>query len=286
MDSIILSPHLDDAVFACGGMIAGAAAAGQQVRVLTFYTGQPEPSQVKRRLAKFCRYDERKAEDERATAALGARCEWRDLVERAFRPPAVSGLAAVFHTPATTAGFVNLESLTAEIDGLLRAQPGARLLAPLGVGNHFDHVEVSLAAMRVLLQRDAADRFAFYEDSYALGTRARRLHPVTRQRPWKSDQAPERASLRARLMFALLGRAIAGPSTLDYLGARAEALVWRCEPQPLADEDLKLAAVNMYASQVEMLGGPNRWGAVLRRYHRFWGGAEPLWYATQTPTRM
>jgi LmbE family N-acetylglucosaminyl deacetylase len=283
VDLLVLSPHLDDAVFACGGMLARAAAEGKRAAVVTFYTGEPTLARVPARLRPFCRYEVRKAEDARAAAALGVECAWVDLVERAFRPPAVGGMRALFTTPTSTAELTSLRDAEGAIESRLDRHPQAQLLAPLGVGNHVDHVELALAALNVMLRRRAFDRFAFYEDSYALGLVARRRHPVTRNRLWSARGAPERSGLRAWLMFGLLALAMRGPSPFDY-APEAHALRWRCEPVALRDEHeaQKLAAVAMYTSQVAPLGGAAGWGAVLRRYHRVFGGAEPRWHATPT----
>ena len=40
---IFLSPHLDDAVLSCGGMIYQLAQAGQAVQVITIFAGDPPP---------------------------------------------------------------------------------------------------------------------------------------------------------------------------------------------------------------------------------------------------
>jgi hypothetical protein len=42
-ERIVFSPHLDDAVLSCGGLIHGAAARGEQVRVITVFAGERVP---------------------------------------------------------------------------------------------------------------------------------------------------------------------------------------------------------------------------------------------------
>ena len=77
---VAVSPHLDDAAFSAGALLAGLAAAGADVCVVTVFTASvPEP----RGFALACQTDKgiapevdymalRRAEDDAAVAALGA----------------------------------------------------------------------------------------------------------------------------------------------------------------------------------------------------------------------
>ncbi|MHA1303522.1 MAG: PIG-L deacetylase family protein [Candidatus Heimdallarchaeaceae archaeon] len=46
MDHIFLSPHLDDAVASCGGLIAKLVEQGNKVIVATFFTKSPDLSKI------------------------------------------------------------------------------------------------------------------------------------------------------------------------------------------------------------------------------------------------
>src|SRR5262245_21323676 len=117
---LVLSPHFDDAVLSCGGLIAAACAVGRLVLVVTVFTGQPTPETVPARLQGFSRYDVRRGEDDQALAILGAAAERLDFVERAFRPPPLRGLGVLFRAPP-----VDYAPLTAAVRDLLDRHPGA-----------------------------------------------------------------------------------------------------------------------------------------------------------------
>jgi LmbE family N-acetylglucosaminyl deacetylase len=284
---VVLSPHLDDAVLSVGALIARAAASGRTVEVWTAFTDGPPPEVVPPRLRRFADYPTRLAEDDAALALLGAGHRRLGLSERLWRSPApggslVGGLRAAFRTPRGRNGFQELDTL-AELVTHLLADPDTEVLAPLGVGNHVDHVEVLLAVLLASARTKALSRLGFYEDFYALADAARRRHPVTRQRSptrWPSLlrspgwAAPvEGAVLRAAPLIA------AGPPIERYLPELTD-LVWQCEPQPVApaEEERKLEAVAQYRSQIPALGGIRRLGPLLRRSHRVRGG-ELIWRA-------
>ena len=90
---LAVSPHLDDAAFSAGALLAGLAARGARVRVVTVFTaGAPNP----RDFALACQTDKglspnvdymalRRAEDETAMAALGAQAVHLGLAEAPHR---------------------------------------------------------------------------------------------------------------------------------------------------------------------------------------------------------
>lgn len=275
--TVVLSPHLDDAVLSVGALIARRVSAGEPVEVWTAFTAGPAPQALPRWMRRFGDYPARLAEDERALDVLGARRRRLGLPERVWREPRARTVAAAFRTPARLESFTQLHPLV-DAAGQLLDRPGARLLAPLGVGHHADHVEVALAVLLAAWRRDAFARVAFYEDYYALGESVRRHHPVTRLRPFPVREAPGWAAPSqgvVLLLTALLGR---GPGLDRYL-PEFTGLGWSCEPEPVTGyERAKLAAVAEYRSQLPALGGVRRVGALLGRAHRLRGG-ELIWYA-------
>jgi hypothetical protein len=156
------------------------------------------------------------------------------------------------------------------------------VLAPLAVGNHIDHVELFVAAVRVMLDQVACQSFGFYENAYAMGTLCRRRHFVTHRRVWTCRQAPERAHLTVVAMLITTAAVRPGPPVQSCLPPAAGGLEWRCETVALGEhETRKLAAVFEYDSQVRAMGGSRALAEAVRRYHRFWGGAESLWRACE-----
>jgi LmbE family N-acetylglucosaminyl deacetylase len=186
-DSIYLSPHLDDAVLSAGGQIHQETAAGNRVLVVTVFAGDPPPDAplgpLARDLHRLWRLGDdavraRRDEDRAALARLGAGCLHWDLPECIYRRDPAGGaplyprIQALFRPPRAE------DRVAVEIARRLATLPPAlRLVAPLGVGHHVDHI----------LTRDAAlghpGEVSFYEDFpyvrlwFALG-RARRALPA------------------------------------------------------------------------------------------------------------
>jgi LmbE family N-acetylglucosaminyl deacetylase len=171
---IYLSPHLDDAVFSCGGAIATQVRAGERVLVVTVFAATPlDPD-----LTPFTRELKarwggasdpvavRRQEDLSALRVLGAQglhlpyadCVYRfdPATSEAFYPDETSIFADVH--PAEATWHLNLlGALRAAVPGLDQA----RLYAPLTAGHHVDHLLVH--SMGLALERQGA-QVAFYED--------------------------------------------------------------------------------------------------------------------------
>jgi len=276
-DVVFLSPHLDDAVLSTGALIARHAAEGQRVEVWTFFTSGPSPAELPPSRRVFGDYATRLIEDERATGRLGAGQRWLGFIERIWREPRLTNTLHVFRTPESPDELVNVPAMREVIGGLL-ARPGVTIYAPLAVGNHHDHVEVALAAAHELVERRAFDRLFFYEDPYATGTGCRSRHFLTRRRMWSLLDAPAWASPRVGALLRLVALSERGPGIDAYLPEVAE-LEWTCTPQPLGEyEEVKLAAIAEYGSQVSEFGGPARLTPFVRRAHELLGG-EPVWRA-------
>lgn len=152
---VVLSPHLDDAVLSCGGWMT--ALAGVRVEVWTLFAGAPwwggysplaqwlhQVSGARgRALARI-----RRREDRNACRVLGVgwrHFHWRDAVYRRRRDGSFS-----YETGRQLRWVGEDEELVDGIAGVLarRMGDGDRLVVPLGVGRHVDH----------LIGREAAER--------------------------------------------------------------------------------------------------------------------------------
>ena len=279
---LVVSPHLDDAVLSLGAYLADRVRAGVPVQVWTAFTQAPVSGTVPRRLRPFADYAARIAEDDHAVALLGAGARRFDLPERVWRTPPARGLAAAFRTPSDRSGFGQLDRLE-EIAAEALARPGVRVLAPLGIGHHVDHLEVAVAVLTTALRLGATDRVAFYEDFYALGNGARHRHPVTRGHTgplWKRVRdAPGWAGPLEGAVLAGTPLIGSGPSLDAYLPG-SPTLTWRPELHPVDpwSQGRQLAAVAQYRSQTPALGGMHQLGPILRRAHRVRGG-DLIWSA-------
>ncbi|KVC59037.1 PIG-L family deacetylase [Burkholderia stagnalis] len=147
---LVVSPHLDDAVFSCGQLLARSPGSV----VATVFAGIPPrgtPAPPWDRRAGFGTADDamraRRDEDRRALALLDARPVWLDFLDDQYGHPAA---------PA---------ALARRIGDTLAAHAGCGVLCPAGLF-HRDHVRVQRAAL-ALLRADAAGpgrTWRFFED--------------------------------------------------------------------------------------------------------------------------
>lgn len=240
---LVISPHLDDGVLSVGGIMQRAATNGADVIVATAFTADlagAEPTQLATELHALWNlgpqpYEARRAEDVASVASLGARLLHGGLLDALYRTgPDGTALyptrQSVFGPPAE--GDTIHEPLSRLISGWIDALSPDLVLAPLGVGQHVDHLVTTQAVRRLAQLRPL--NLALYEDMpYATG-----LFPVT---------APDNVA-------AALGRTqwqVTGPQVLA------------------ADLPAKQAAIAAYASQiVDIFPNGVDVGSVLDTYMR------------------
>lgn len=137
--ALVLSPHLDDAAFSCGGTLARLAQAGWEVTLCTIFTRSVADSGG---FALACQTDKgvppeadymalRRAEDAAACLALGATPLWLDWPEAPHR--GYQDAAALF-------GLVRADDAAHGLAASLPAMPADLVFAPQAVGGHVDHV--------------------------------------------------------------------------------------------------------------------------------------------------
>lgn len=175
---IYLSPHYDDVVLSCGGLVWEQVQSGALVETWTLCAGAPDPGvalspfahqlherwQTGREAVKI-----RMQEDKSATSRLGATRRYWDLPDCIYRQlPDGSWLVngeEDLWKPVHPLEVPVVERLAAWLkEGLL---PGDALISPLTLGNHIDHSLVRAAAERLGIS------LWYYEDyPYAVGARA------------------------------------------------------------------------------------------------------------------
>jgi len=153
---LYLSPHLDDAVFSCGGLLAMQDGRGEPVSILTAFAGDPPDWRITPFAAELhARWGKpgppiavRRAEDRLAAGRLSAAVVHLDLPEAIYRKgdddrPLYPDRDSIFGPPdVEDAGTLNrLTEALAALD-----LENARLYCPLGVGGHVDHRLLRLAA--------------------------------------------------------------------------------------------------------------------------------------------
>ncbi len=272
----MISPHFDDAVLSVGAYIAGRVAAGERVRVLTVYTSGPPVERLSGRRRVFGDYATRCAEDDRALAILGASADRIGLRERLFRDPLPRSGLAVFRVPPRADDLTELPAVLRVVTEVL-GDPDTRVLAPLGIGGHHDHVEVAVAAMRAAADPSVRGRLSFYEDFNALSELCRRRHPVSVTAPLRWRDAPSLASPLAGMLVEAMALVSRGAAASTLAGQDPEDARWVWRSVPVGDtEAAKLRAIAEYRTQLPALGGGKRVVAMVRRAHRRRGG-EILW---------
>ena len=152
--ALALSPHLDDAAFSAGGLLATLAAEGWRVVMATLFT-QSVPAPLGFALA--CQIDKglgaevdymalRRAEDDRAAEALGI----VEPVHLPFREAPHRGYGSapeLFSDVRDDDGIDRV--LTPALADLIARQAPDLILAPQAVGGHVDHVQ-GVTALRSL----------------------------------------------------------------------------------------------------------------------------------------
>ncbi len=156
---IYISPHLDDAVLSCGGLIFDQSQAGIPVEVWTICAGDAPPGPLAP-MALSCHEEWgtgsaeetlalRRREDRRALEIVGAAGRYFDTPDCIYRR--LPGGEALYPDRFTGPRHPHETDLDAAIAGSLAAglRPDDSLICPLGVGGHLDHVLVRQAAERL-----------------------------------------------------------------------------------------------------------------------------------------
>ena len=165
---LVFSPHLDDAVFSCGGLLHELS--GELVRVVTCFT-QSVPSPQGFALA--CQLDKgltpevdymalRRAEDERAMELLGLHPEHWELPEAPHRGyTSAPDLFAGVHADDGVQ-----EELRQRVASVIYDYRPLTVLYPIGAGHHADHLQVVEAVRSVKRHWEQIDFIQYYDQPY------------------------------------------------------------------------------------------------------------------------
>jgi len=172
--NLYFSPHLDDAILSCGGLIHAQRQAGERVGVLTLCAGSPGPSALSTLAQQYeSAWGEsgdgmalRRAENAAILSSWGVQnweCSVRDAIYRAGKGvPYYETRADLFREPHPQDAAFLLPFWEARVRQLTEEEgPGILLYAPLGVGGHVDHELVRRLGQRM---GEAGWRVWFYED--------------------------------------------------------------------------------------------------------------------------
>lgn len=181
---VVLSPHLDDAVLSCGGLLIYACSR-TPVTVVTLFTAANSPPytlSARRYLGQVgladaeAVYRHRRTEDRAALEPMGVSCVHAGLTEALFRRlphmgwrsmwsllvPELAHIYPVYRLHITSGRIAPADAGTLKdardiVERMIRPGP-ALVLAPLGVGGHVDHVLTRTAA------ESSEARVVYYSD--------------------------------------------------------------------------------------------------------------------------
>jgi LmbE family N-acetylglucosaminyl deacetylase len=127
---LYISPHLDDAVLSCGGAIAYHQQVGNDVLVVTVFTG-PRNSTI---------YQQRKIDDLNAVQFLGARAIHLDCIDAPFRNEKYRDFSTImFHHTLPETEKATVAIVRNRLSKIITEFQPHEIYAPLGVGGHIDH---------------------------------------------------------------------------------------------------------------------------------------------------
>ena len=167
---VFISPHLDDAVFSVGGMMAALAEEGYELYLVTCFTrsvlnptGFALACQLDKGLTSEVDYMEmRRQEDALACQRLNAKPYWLDLLEAPHRG---------YHSAPDL--FQNIlpddsvqDELVSRLEQRIRALAPDLVLSPVGIGNHVDHQQVKQALSTLQAQFSGVSFLQWYDEPY------------------------------------------------------------------------------------------------------------------------
>src|SRR5579884_651652 len=215
---VVISPHLDDAVFSCGQLLAAHPGSV----VITAMAGWPAayPALTPWDAAGGFRPGDdvvaaRRAEDRAALDLLAARPVWLEFVDSQYGCSPIP------------------EALVAPLEAAIVASALAVVLVPLGLF-HSDHALTHTAALAVLRRRPALRWFAYEEPNYrrvpnllAERLAALRAAGIAARFAGSSGALGRAAKRRAAQRYRSQLRALAAPGYPGYDDVFAAERYWR-----------------------------------------------------------
>lgn len=194
MKTIYLSPHLDDAVFSCGGWIWEQVQQGQDVEIWTIFAGDPPPedlSDLARSIHKSWDLtvnvvQTRREEDQEACRILGVQARYFPFLDCIYRftqdgdPYYQEGGDLFSGLDPREIDLIDLVSVA--LQEMLPDE--GELIIPLAIGNHVDHEITRKAASRL------GRCLSYYADyPYARESEGKKILRIMEETyEWQADQ--------------------------------------------------------------------------------------------------
>lgn len=269
---IYISPHLDDVICSCGGLIQEQSKRGERVLVVTLFTAGIEDQEelppylrALHRLWGFHNADPfalRRAEDLAALELVGAdhlHAGWSGALYRRSHDGRFlyTGLG-YFGRPAAEDLHL-LAQMRRLLFRLRRENPDAIFYAPLGVGGHVDHRLVFQAA------RYVPGPLRFYEDiPYVflgkVSPLVLQVLGIAARLGLRANTVSSLGQTGTSLVSALQSRTslLSGPQLTLLTNRPPRQNYWRDIVHPI-DLQAKFEAMLQYTSQIPMLFGSTQW---------------------------
>lgn len=212
MHHLFFSPHPDDAVLSCGGLLHQLAQSSETVSVFTAMSGSiPSDAAntpfVQDLIARWKLGSDpvtgRKAEDRRAVELLGGTVRFGSLPDAPYRADAQG--RPLYADRETLFGGINPhDPVLSRLDDITRqCDPAAVLYFPLGVGNHADHLIVRNALRDWFVAHPEVAVFFYEEYPYsakgdeAIQTARATLNQATEPVIYRLSEVNIQAKIRA-----------------------------------------------------------------------------------------
>lgn len=173
---LFLSPHLDDAILSCGGVMHRLSEQGERVIILTVMAGEPQDTEVDSPVLRSIRsqwndgenvFAARRTEDAQAAQQLGAQVYHLAFAECAFRGATCGTGERIALYPQYDSPFGEINEADDARIGLLQTllpfEGITAIYAPLCVDDHVDHRLVRDWGL-VLTGSHDAPALRFYEE--------------------------------------------------------------------------------------------------------------------------
>lgn len=168
---LVVSPHLDDAVLSCGDLIDKYVKENNTVDVITVFSGKPQKNNVSSAAKKFhdncflgidaMKY--RKKEDIKAHKLLKCHSLYLNFKECLYRSDKLGfiypNLDDIYHLEIDREQ-ENIKELSKRLLAIINNYD--EIYAPLGLGNHADHLLVNLAINKI--RKQLKGKLFFYEE--------------------------------------------------------------------------------------------------------------------------
>lgn len=168
MTHLFLSPHYDDAIYSCGGMIYQLAQHDKDVVILTIMAGRPsltlpDTPVLKDNHERWQAGNDpiviRRAEDQTAVAILGAKTQYLDVLDCIYR---VAKAEALYPSEDSLWGDIHPDDPASAALEAIDLTDIDVIYAPMAIGKHVDHQIVRNWAWNIAQNSEVTVKF--YQD--------------------------------------------------------------------------------------------------------------------------